>query len=184
MPLMAKVRVETGQRYIRISMAVAHLAIATSVASLLCATPSLAGEAANCVNKVRGAVVDDCLTEAKTLGENTEKASASDVLSRPFVISVDGESVAGGGTADTQRRNDVALDAVDIQVKFDGLDAKQILFVSAERSKDQTDQKIVNQSRRIKICRRDSGHQRKHKKPTEIYPHGNSRNVCKQKLTF
>ena len=138
MPLMAKVKVENGQRYIRISMAVAHLAIATSVASLLVATPSLAEQRVDCANKVRGAIVDDCLTEAKTVGENTEKASASDVSSRPFVISVDGESVAesgtpnaqtrnGDGTANAQRRSDVALDAVDIQVKFDGLDAKQIL---------------------------------------------------------
>ncbi len=142
MPLMAKVRVENSQRYIRISIAFAHLAMATSAASLFSATPGLAGQALNCPNHVRGAIFDDCLAEAKIVGENTEKSSTSDAPSRPFVISVDGESVAGGGTADAQRRNDVALEAVDIQVKFDGLDAKQILFVSAKRSDTDTSKTV------------------------------------------
>ena len=49
----------------------------------------------------------------------------------PVSISVDGETVFGSSTpADEERKTDVALDKVDIQVKFDGLEVKPILNVS------------------------------------------------------
>ena len=48
-----------------------------------------------------------------------------------FSISVDGETIAGSDTvAAKKRRQDVSLDNVDIQVKFDGLDVDPILNVS------------------------------------------------------
>lgn len=83
------------------------------------------------------------------IGENTEAETRADPLAVPFVISVDGELVAASGapqgpsetaapdappparTVDRQRQADVALDAVDIQMKFDGLTADPILNVSA-----------------------------------------------------
>ena len=49
----------------------------------------------------------------------------------PVSISVDGETVFGSSMpADEERKTDVALEKVDIQVKFDGLDVKPILNVS------------------------------------------------------
>ncbi len=49
----------------------------------------------------------------------------------PVSISVDGETVFGSSVpADEERKTDVALDKVDIQVKFDGLEVKPILNVS------------------------------------------------------
>jgi hypothetical protein len=49
----------------------------------------------------------------------------------PVSISVDGETVFGSSTpVDVERKTDVALENVDIQVKFDGLEVKPILNVS------------------------------------------------------
>ena len=49
----------------------------------------------------------------------------------PVSISVDGETVFGSSApADDERKTDVALENVEIQVKFDGLDVKPILNVS------------------------------------------------------
>ena len=49
----------------------------------------------------------------------------------PVSISVDGETVFGSAMPeDAERKTDVALDKVDIQVKFDGLEVKPILNVS------------------------------------------------------
>ena len=49
----------------------------------------------------------------------------------PVSISVDGETVFGSSApVDEERKTDVALENVDIQVKFDGLDVKPILNVS------------------------------------------------------
>ena len=48
-----------------------------------------------------------------------------------FSISVDGEIIDGSDTlAAEQRRADIDLNQVDIQVKFDGLDVKPVLNVS------------------------------------------------------
>ncbi|MGB8817545.1 MAG: TonB-dependent receptor, partial [Rhizobiaceae bacterium] len=65
---------------------------------------------------------------------NTEQESPADaalVADQGFSISVDGEQVAGSKTAaDEQRKADVELESVDIQIKYDGLDVKPILNVS------------------------------------------------------
>jgi hypothetical protein len=110
----------------------AALALATSVLALSLSTAAMSQDVASCEKVLRGTGVDDCVIVANGVGKNTEitKPTADGV---PFKISVDGETVAGGDAlADAQRRTDVALDNVDIQVKFDGLDAKQILAVDAE----------------------------------------------------
>ncbi|MEP9399015.1 TonB-dependent receptor [Mesorhizobium sp. KR2-14] len=60
-------------------------------------------------------------------------AAWSDDGAIPFSISVDGAPVAEGATPmaeDEARKTDVGLAAVDIQVKFDGLDAKPLLNVA------------------------------------------------------
>ena len=75
----------------------------------------------------------NCESTAKriVIGENTEKAVSGEEGQSPVSISVDGESVFGSGVpADAQRKTDVALDKVDIQVKFDGLGVVPTLNVS------------------------------------------------------
>jgi hypothetical protein len=62
---------------------------------------------------------------------NTETTVAPARQGALFAISVDGEHVAGTKVPqDAQRKNDLALEAVDIQVKFDGLDVRPVLNVS------------------------------------------------------
>ena len=69
-------------------------------------------------------------TVAQLPGGNTEQESPADGRDLPFAISVDGETVAGARPVDAQRNTDRALEAVDIQVKFDGLEVKPVLNVS------------------------------------------------------
>ena len=110
---------------------------AVSIASLLASAPLQAAEKRVCEPAVRGAVVGDCTVEKKPVSKNLEKSKPADVTGLPFVISVDGDAAAEGGRAvDAERRTDVGLDAVDIQVKFDGLDTKQILSIKALPPKD------------------------------------------------
>ena len=99
----------------------------------------------DCRDALRGAVYDNSARDpAIGYGENTEYAprTAQDAVI-PFRISVDGEpvAVAGapqgiGGTRrngeDRQRVEDLRLEAVDIQVKFDGLNVQPILNVSTK----------------------------------------------------
>ncbi len=116
----------------------AQLAMATSVLAISLSSLAFAQEPSACKPTIRGAVVDDCVVVAKEIGKNTEQSAPADD-SVPFKISVDGETVAGSDSKENQqRRTDVALDGVDIQVKFDGLDAKQILAVKAEPDKAQS----------------------------------------------
>lgn len=63
-------------------------------------------------------------------GANTEQEIPADMRDLPFAISVDGESVSGARPVDAQRKTDLALEAMDIQVKFDGLEVKPMLNVS------------------------------------------------------
>ncbi|MCF6321897.1 MAG: porin [Rhizobiaceae bacterium] len=64
-------------------------------------------------------------------GENTEKISNQVSGNNGFSISVDGERIAGDKLpVDNARQNDIDLEKVDIQVKFDGLDVKPVLNVS------------------------------------------------------
>ncbi|WMT92582.1 TonB-dependent receptor [Pelagibacterium sp. H642] len=70
------------------------------------------------------------------IGENTEAESLADAGSIPFMISVDGDTVEESTVldrpVDAQRRTDLGLSAVDIGVKFDGLDAEPVLNVVTE----------------------------------------------------
>jgi len=113
--------------------------------------PALAeGEAcagAGCAAPIRGKAVDDGTAGHLPVGANTETETAADAPSIPFMIKVDGETVDRSGErakealapgqaepaskpVDRQRQTDVALSAVDIQVKFDGLEADRLLNVS------------------------------------------------------
>jgi hypothetical protein len=65
------------------------------------------------------------------IGENTEKAAAIPNAQAPVSISVDGQTVYGNSSlADVQRKADVALADIDIQVKYDGLGVVPILNIS------------------------------------------------------
>lgn len=70
-------------------------------------------------------------TTERTIGNNTETATHPDEAGAPVSISVDGVTVFGNDTlGDDQRRTDVSLEKVDIQVKFDGLGVAPVLNVS------------------------------------------------------
>jgi len=120
----------------------------------LCAglAPAAAGPAG-----AGGKAVAESAVRPLAVGANTEAESAADRPAIPFMISVDGKTVdksadpaAGEDGAparkaerlapgearpaarpvDRQRQTDLDLAAVDIQVKFDGLEAKPLLNVS------------------------------------------------------
>jgi len=85
----------------------------------------------DCGAKINGKRLDDATAENVPLGENTETTFVPQSRAPLFSISVDGEHVAGTKVPkDIQRKTDLALEAVDIQVKFDGLDVKPVLNVS------------------------------------------------------
>ncbi len=98
----------------------------------------------DCRTQIRGKALDNSASSRVATGENTERETPADTRSVPFAISVDGEAVAESARSDEagrpgaeaqkpvdgQRRTDLDLAAVDIQVKFDGLEAKPILNVS------------------------------------------------------
>ncbi len=99
----------------------------------------------DCSYALRGAVLDNSVLDPATgFGSNTEAAPHSaQETAIPFRISVDGEPVAVSGAPagakplprgaeDTQRVEDLRLEEVDIQVKFDGLSAVPILNVSTK----------------------------------------------------
>ena len=66
----------------------------------------------------------------------TALAQAQDAADALFSISVDGEHVAGTpGTTDASRKTDRALEAADIQVKYDGLNAKPFLNAATTSSR-------------------------------------------------
>ena len=87
----------------------------------------------DCPAQVIGQAQYASQTGSLVIGENTEAESLADTGSIPFMISVDGdtvdESVPLDRPVDEQRRTDMGLSAVDIQVKFDGLDAQPVLNV-------------------------------------------------------
>jgi hypothetical protein len=93
---------------------------------------------AGCAGRVRGSKIDQSATGKLVIGENTERETRADEGTIPFSISVDGEVVdesqrgssPSDKQVDRQRKTDVDLDAVDIQVKFDGLDHRTLLNVS------------------------------------------------------
>ncbi len=90
-----------------------------------------------CIDGECTTYVDPGGNYATAIGKNTETETAADAASvdeqgsAGFSISVDGERVAGDATpVDKERKTDLALEEVDIQVKFDGLDQKPVLNVS------------------------------------------------------
>ena len=99
----------------------------------------------DCTRAVRGAVLDNSAIDPATgYGENTEYAprTAQDSAT-PFRIFVDGDPIAVSGAPegvnqtrrtaeDNQRVEDLRLEAVNIQVKFDGLSVEPILNVSTK----------------------------------------------------
>src|SRR3712207_1486143 len=59
------------------------------------------------------------VTADSVAGENAERATVEDKAGVPFSISVDGQPLVGAdSSADRQRQADIALERVDIQVKF------------------------------------------------------------------
>jgi hypothetical protein len=109
--------------------AVTFALMATSCGNAQAATKYCRGS--DCKIYVRGQKLDDASTVEVDVGANTETPSTDDPADGGYSISVDGEVVAGSKTlADAQRKVDKQLDAVDIQVKFDGLDVKPMLNVS------------------------------------------------------
>lgn len=95
------------------------------------------------LHTIRGKKLDDQTVRSLEIGENTERESLSDSGNIPFAISVDGETVQESTApskaaktdkpvkqADRQRKTDVDLHAVDIQIKYDGLESTPMLNVS------------------------------------------------------
>ncbi len=73
----------------------------------------------------------DSTSEKVDVGQNVETTVAPGTRGERFSISVDGEHVAGTLVPkDKQRKTDLALEQMDIQVKYDGLDVKPLLNVS------------------------------------------------------
>lgn len=99
----------------------------------------------SCRPQMRGKMYDNSAIGRLPITPNLEQETFADQAAVPFRISVDGQLVdesgeivgAGGFGSDPndphvfkQRKTDVDLNAVDIQLKFDGLDQKQLLNVS------------------------------------------------------
>lgn len=125
----------------------AAAALAVSIAQPARAQTSPQAEvctAQDCQTQLRGKALDDSSSRGLAVGENTERESAADAGRIPFSISVDGRQVDGSSRTradvygsdpsdkqvDRQRKTDVDLSSVDIQVKFDGLDQSTLLNVS------------------------------------------------------
>jgi hypothetical protein len=84
-----------------------------------------------CSTNIVGKRLDDSSVEKIEINANAEIAIAKDQDAPLFSVSVDGQHVAGTTMPeDLLGKTDVALESVDIQVKFDGLDVKPILNVS------------------------------------------------------
>ena len=127
--------------------------LATTIAGLLFAMPYAHADthefcdhtSDDCEVVLRGASLDNAVTDRySVIGENTEAAKRTpQEKAIPFRITVDGQPVAVAGappsaaplppgTEDIQRTEDLRLEAVDIQVKFDGLTVQPILNVSTK----------------------------------------------------
>lgn len=105
---------------------------------------------AACRSANRGAVLEGSLAvKSARIAPNVEQEKPGETGNVPFSISVDGEQVVASKkpgisgsiyakrsqntsekTPNLQRKADVGLSAVDIQIKFDGLDVKPVLNVS------------------------------------------------------
>ncbi|MDZ5697795.1 hypothetical protein [Chelativorans sp. M5D2P16] len=98
-----------------------------------------------CPPLMRGKVLDNSATGRLAIEPNLEQESLADQTAIPFRISVDGQVVdefgeiqggevfgvePGATHVEAQRKTDVDLSAVDIQLKFDGLNQEPLLNVS------------------------------------------------------
>lgn len=97
-----------------------------------------------CAAHTRGKALDNSAAGSLVVGENTEQETLADQATIPFQISVDGKILDESGhpkaatlgndpsakPVDQQRKSDVDLSAVDIQVKFDGLEQRTYLNIS------------------------------------------------------
>jgi hypothetical protein len=130
------------------------LFLGTALSTLATALPPAMAEEPG----ANGKIIADSAVRSLPVGKNTEAETAADKPAIPFMISVDGETVdksaepagvetqpaaakkaerlAPGGAkpaarpVDRQRQTDLDMSAVDIQVKFDGLEAGTLLNVS------------------------------------------------------
>lgn len=108
------------------------LAVVSLVAVNLASPANSAGNQ-SCSENGIAEVAELCPAKDVAPGNNTEKSAAATNPGLPFRISVDGEVNAGSETgADAERKTDLELEKVDIQVKFDGLNSAQILSVHAD----------------------------------------------------
>ena len=136
------------------------LLASTAFMGLAAALPAAAQEAGQQAAGKGGRIAADSAVRPLPIGANTEAETPADQPAIPFMISVDGETVdksaeleEGNSSAtrtgqpalkadrvgaakpairpvDQQRQTDIDLSAVDIQVKFDGLEAGTLLNVS------------------------------------------------------
>lgn len=89
---------------------------------------------------LRGKMADNSAVNKLVVGHNTETGIAADAGNIPFVISVDGETVDASSAKpavkqadrqiDRERKTDLDLNSVNIQIKYDGLEVAPILNVS------------------------------------------------------
>lgn len=108
----------------------ARLMLSASLVAFASLVPAVAGEQAKADCDPEAS---HCETGARNsdIGKNTERGTRANEAGAPVSISVDGVTVFGNDTlGDEQRRTDVALEKVDIQVKFDGLGVNPVLNVS------------------------------------------------------
>lgn len=129
MPIRAgtAVQMKSGAKRL-MTMAMAML----SFAAISIVLPASSAGQGNCDPTAQSAATDDCTVIQADSAKNSQQSEPAPSASLPFKISVDGVATDGTQT-DVDRKTDLGLDAVDIQVKFDGLDAKQILSVNTER---------------------------------------------------
>jgi hypothetical protein len=108
-----------------VSKATLLLRTTSLLAVMAFANPAWAG------NHTSGAFENDSTADQTVAGHNTEQEEPDNQPAAGFAISVDGQVVAGSkSVANRQRKTDLALEAVDIQVKFDGLATDTALNVS------------------------------------------------------
>ena len=104
----------------------ARILLAAAIAGLTSTAPANAADDA-----VRGKMADRSTVTVATAPENTELQKTPTHGGVPFMISVDGEHVSGiSHAAQHQRKTDLALEQVDVQIKFDGLGVQPRLNVS------------------------------------------------------
>jgi hypothetical protein len=119
------------RRYVIAAFALLSLSLSAAIIPIVSAdTEEAKCGKPPCLTVARGKPADDSSISRKAIGENQE-ASDKTGDGAPFSISVDGEPLSGAvKPEDDQRRTDLGLENVDIQVKFDGLDVKPVLNVS------------------------------------------------------